>query len=186
MVKLNSEWGFGVMKKFLIAAGIGALLVVAQSAISAIYNPLDRVVGNAAVAPVASAARSLNPPATAFDTPYAPLDLASGDLAFGSDEITAPQPRREDPVTDRVSGAAGRYNQALDAVSENEACVKNTWPLTGKTSKIPLPRSKCLDGPRQTWQDVPAGSSIRYPVMIIGAAIVATAVVVTNDSGVSD
>lgn len=182
MVKVNSEWGFGAMKKFLIAAGVGALLVVAQTAVSAVYNPLDRV-GDAAVAPVAPAAQSMSRPAMAFDAPYAPVDLAVGDSTFGSEEITAPSPRREIPVTDRVSGSTGRYNLALDAVTEEETCVKGgdtvkfakATPVNGKWA------GKCQA------EDSPISATNWNPGYLIpGLGALAVAATVASDSGETD
>ncbi|MFN4092448.1 MAG: hypothetical protein ACK4FG_06095 [Brevundimonas sp.] len=174
------------MKKLLIAAGAGALLVVAQAAVSAAYNPLDRVdataKGDVAAAPVAPTAKSVNRPATTFDAAYTPLDMASGNPVFGSDELTAGAPRREIPVTDRLSGETGRYNLALDAVSEQETCAKRFGPGGDKGKVAPvdsfLAKIKC----ERVERPYPLPPEVAVP----GLTILAVTGVVASDSGKSD
>lgn len=171
------------MKNLLIAAGVGALLVVAQTAVSAAYHPLDRVDATATgdvAAPMASGAKSVNRPASAFDAAYAPLDMASGNPVFGSDEITAGAPRREIPVTDRVSGETGRYNLALDAVSEEETCVKTIGPFEKKGLTTPV------GGKMSVKCDPDIGDPSRIPIPIFALPVIISAAVVVNDSGKSD
>jgi len=168
-------------KKFMIAVGVGALLAVAQTAVSAIYNPLDRATAtatNVAASP-GVVAKSVNRAATAFDTSYTPLTMASDASTFRFDGIAAPTPPREEPITDRVSGNAGRYNTALDAVTQEGHCVKSVG-FKGKT----VPRSsemsrKCGDSKNRI---IPPNPYLSYAI----GGVALAAVIAVADDGESD
>lgn len=114
------------MNRFLIAAGVGALLIVAQTAVSATYNPLDRVdatakdVVAAPVAPAATAATSTDRGYTAFADKPVRFDA-------GLYEVTTEKPATEPVVSDRVSAEPTSYNSLITQAttpSELEAYVQ--------------------------------------------------------------
>lgn len=159
------------MNKFLIAAGVGALLIVAQTAVSAAYSPLDR-----SSPPVTDGAAPVTTAISPRGAALAPVDMAATNSVFGSDEITAPPSRREIPVTDRVSGATGRYNLALNAVSQQQTCTK-TIGFKGKT--IPTSSEFSYKCAEKT-SGYPAGTPL-----FIGGIALASAIVLL-DGGDSD
>lgn len=169
------------MKKFLIAAGVGALLVVAQTAVSAAYNPLDRL-SEAAKRETSTPAPAVAKTISRGSTAFTPVDMASDGPILGSGEIVTSPPAPTAPVIDRVSGETGRYNLALDAVSEGEKCVKTQGPF-GFLRKTKI-RGSVLAGLCEV-EDVPRVR--QYPVLLsAGATILAVTGVVVSDSGKSD
>lgn len=113
------------MNKFLIAAGAGALLIVAQTAVSAAYNPLDRVSAAAKVDVTAPAPAATATIAERDYTAFADT-LVRADAA--SEEVKTARPANEPVVADRVSGEPTSYNSLITQAttqSEFEAYVRD-------------------------------------------------------------
>jgi hypothetical protein len=110
-------------KKLLIAAGVGALVIVAQTAVSAAINPLERA--NETAAPVASESRVEVASARAFAVSETPARVSETPARIDSSALSAgnaPAPRTgEARVADRVAATPPSYNMALSAASRQSA-----------------------------------------------------------------
>lgn len=139
------------MNKFLIAAGAGALLIVAQTAVSAAYNPLDRVSAAAKVDVTAPAPAATATIAERDYTAFADT-LVRADAA--SDEVKTARPANEPVVADRVSGEPTSYNSLITQAttqSELEAYAQEYGEFL-----------RCGYGFCGNWAYIPIGSVAAY------------------------
>lgn len=180
------------MKRFLIAAGVGALLIGGQTAVSAASGVADRLgpVEPAATASGAAATKAAGPAAPSHDVRAVRLDRAPGNLIGDLDETPHDAPRsaapapaapsREAPVIDRLGGNAGSYNLALSAYSQASECQKSSGMMTSSDGKW---AGKCPSSPDQEPVFIDRNARV---VPIVGAAVAIGVFAVINDSGESD
>lgn len=120
------------MKKYLIATGVGALMIAAPAAVSAASGLMDRITPVDRVAPADSAVAAKPAAGTPAPLVLTAARLEKGTVSLNDDRVEAPrgaplagEAAAAPAVIDRLGAASGSYNAALSAVSQTGTCYKS-------------------------------------------------------------
>lgn len=168
-------------KKFLIAAGVGVLLVVAQTAVAAIFGATDRNAAEPEAVTVAAA-----PVKAAVASEISAWDRMGPEAAPRIDDrIVQSQERTTTAPTPRQQAAAAqqgmRYEERTQ-IDVNTTVTENTKCMSGSMSSAtmgPIGQTSCYTDTYMT----PTATFTPYWVLV---PVAAAAAVVVSDSGVSD
>ena len=170
------------MKKFLMAAGAGALLVGAQAAVSAAYNPLDRA--DTASKDVVSA--RVVPTATTAGREYTAFADRPVRFDAAPDEVNTARPESGPVIADRLSAKPGPDTRGREPVVADHVSAE-------PTSYNSLISEATTDSPRENysryWGCYFRGSCGDYgisPGVGVGLGVAAVAIAVASDDGESD
>lgn len=183
------------MKKFLMAAGVGALLIVAQTAASATVGA-----GLLGGTDVADTAPEAAPVATERAVPAAAVRPMMGMDAREAGFVTAMAATGEAGVTapvamtavarvpDRLGSSVPSYNASLSLSTTQGSCIisyeKQMLPglsMGKSTHARDVTEAEC----EARRLELAQGQNINYALATFTAAIAAAAVVVTNDDPAS-
>lgn len=175
------------MKKYLIATGVGALMIAAPAAVSAASGLMDRMTPVDRVAPADTAVAAKAVAGTPAALVLTAARLEKGSASLNDDRVEAPRgaPRAGETaaapaVIDRLGAASGSYNAALSAVSQTGTCYKPTGSLF---SGFPKSDSGSLSGKCVT--NAPTNPGIPnfvVPAALVGALALTAAVIDSNES----
>lgn len=173
------------MKNLLIAAGAGALLVVAQTAVSAAHNPLDRVGATAkdlVAARVLATETTAGPDYTAFADRPVRFDA-------GLDEVNTAKPEGE-PIAGRSPAKPGPDTGAREpVVADRLSSEPTSYNSLISQSTTPSPKGTYS----RYWGCYFGGPGCRSygnfgapPGAVVGLGFAAIAIAVVADDSESD